>query len=438
MVVKATATADRSRGDVTAGHDRRRAAPPLGRPRTRCQSPVYSPLSAAAVAGSAAAAADPSDDPRSRLGARLRARFSADEAVLCGSGTEALQLALRLALEAIGDGAPGCVPVALPAFTCFDVAAAAVRVEAPIVLYDVDPSTLSPDPASLERVLDAGARVVVLAPLYGVPLEWDAIEGRLRRHGAVGVEDAAQGHGATWRGQPLGGVGRISVLSFGRGKGWTGSGGGALLLRGIDRAPLEWVVAGRRSRFRDDLASATAAAAQWAFARPGFYAIPASIPWLGLGETRYRPAGEVRGIGRFAAALAARTEHAAAVEAAHRRTAAGRLRAAIRPGGTVQHVRVPEGGVAGFLRLPLRCAGGIDGLRDPAAARRLGVAPSYPSTLAALPPVRSRLHPVERRWPGAEELVRRLVTLPTHSRLGPAERRAIVRLLDDRSPGGGR
>jgi hypothetical protein len=80
---------------------------------------------------------------------------------------------------------------------------------------------------SLERLLQRGARVVVVASLYGFPVDWDAVAGVLAPYGAIAIEDAAQGDHAAWRGRPLGSVGPISVLSFGRGKGWTGGGGGA-------------------------------------------------------------------------------------------------------------------------------------------------------------------------------------------------------------------
>src|SRR5437899_1804453 len=90
-------------------------------------------------------------------------------------------------------GVQGCLRgVALPAYTCYDVATAAVAVDARIALYDVDPATLAPDMASLTATLAEGARIVVVAPLYGVPVDWDAIEQCVRTFGAVAVEDAAQ------------------------------------------------------------------------------------------------------------------------------------------------------------------------------------------------------------------------------------------------------
>ena len=54
---------------------------------------------------------------------------------------------------------------------------------------------------------------------------------------------------------------------------------------------------------------------------------------------------------------------------------------------------------------------------------------SYPSTLAMLPPVQQRLTQ-SSRWPGAEDLVRQLITLPTHSLLKARDRETLVRILE--------
>ena len=65
------------------------------------------------------------------------------ELLLTDSGTSALALALQRAARE----RPG--PAALPAFCCYDIATAADVAGVPFVLYDVDPETLGPDPASL-------------------------------------------------------------------------------------------------------------------------------------------------------------------------------------------------------------------------------------------------------------------------------------------------
>jgi len=353
---------------------------------------------------------------------------------LLGSGTQALQVAIRAAACLVGDDPV----VALPAFTCFDVASAAVGAGARIALYDVEPATLSPDLDSLATTLAEGARIVVAAPLYGIPIDWNTLEECAAAFGAVVIEDAAQGHGASWHGRPLGSFGVISTLSFGRGKGWTGGKGGALLVRarGGQRLPLG------NARAAPSLAEAGAlaelgvllrATAQWALGHPSRYGLPAAIPWLGLGETRYHDPKPPTGMTRAAAAVLKHTGALASREALARRDNAECLLERLPASAHLRAVRPPGGSVPGHLRLPLRASRGMAGFADQARAVRLGVMPSYPSTLASLPQVRAQLARVARRLPGAEQLVRELVTLPTHSLLTEGDRKALPCLLADYS-----
>jgi dTDP-4-amino-4,6-dideoxygalactose transaminase len=388
----------------------------------RQQLPVYSPLSLPALlAGMASASFGP--DPRDRLEEALRRSLRAPDVLLCGSGTEALTLALLAAMRARGSDL-----VALPAFACFDVASAAVAAGARVVFYDVEPRTLAPDWSSLEAALRAGAGVVVAAHLYGVPVPWEPLHRLTEAHGAIAVEDAAQGHGGAWRGGALGTFGALSVMSFGRGKGWTGGRGGALLARLPDgefhRAPLDPVAPAKQMR----LLATTAV--QWALGRPALYGLPASLPWLGLGETRYHEAPPPGEISRAAAAWLLATRAAADAEADHRRRTAARLLARLAKLPGVSAIEVLDAATPGYLRLPVRLPGGLRAFPDRARALQLGIAPSYPLALPYLPQIRGLAASAgPRAWPGADELARSLVTLPTHSLLTPRQESEIASLL---------
>ncbi len=383
----------------------------------RHQLPVHSPISLRALLAAAGEARGASD-PRVALRNLLREEFAAEEVVLCGSGTQALQLALQaLAVPA--------APIALPAFSCFDVASAAVAAGRPVLLYDLDPDTLGPDLPSLERALRQGARTAVIAPLYGIPVAWRELEKLAETHGAALLEDAAQGQGASWRARPLGSLGRASVLSFGRGKGWTGGSGGALLFR--DRDDAAGIAALPEPTGRRELRQLGGALAQRVLGRPAVYGLPAALPWLGLGETRYKDAVPPRSMGRGAAALALRSREAAAREARRRRENAAAFLTEL---PSLRIPRPPADAESSYLRLPIRLARGLAGFADPAAARRLGIAASYPSTLRVLPKLAPLLAASAERFPGAETLVGELVTLPTHTLVRPAERAQIIGLLE--------
>jgi dTDP-4-amino-4,6-dideoxygalactose transaminase len=393
----------------------------------RHQLPVYSPVSLASIAGAALSRYRDEGGARARLSELLLREYAADDVALCGSGTQALQLALETALAQGGKDAV----VALPAFSCFDVASAAVGAGCRVTFYDLEPATLAPDQDSLERAFREGARVAVIAVLYGVPVPWDELEACAARHGALLIEDAAQGHGASWRGRRLGSLGRISVLSFGRGKGWTGGGGGALLLRGgIARPERALEPAGAAAGAKVVVASGV----QWALGRPSLYGLPRMMPGLRLGETVYHPPVAPREMPERSAALLLATREAAEVEAAARRATAGSLLARLADPSLVRPVNPAPADTPGYLRLPVRIAGGIKGVSSRAPGLRAGIGASYPSSLDRLAPLQERrAGAADMIFPGAQELVDDLLTLPTHSRLTSADFIALDRLTSQYS-----
>jgi dTDP-4-amino-4,6-dideoxygalactose transaminase len=386
----------------------------------RHQLAVYSPISISAPVRGVAAALRITQDPRPALVELLRREYDAAAVLLTGSGTQALQVAIATAVKQAGGND---VTVALPAFSCFDVASAAIGAGVSTALYDLDPVTLSPDLESLERVLAGGARVAVVAPLYGIPVDWEALESLANRHGTMLIEDSAQGHGAAWRGKTLGTIGDISTLSFGRGKGWTGGAGGAVLVRrkaALDTAALRGVAAGKEAN------TIVGLLAQWTLGRPAVYGLPHSIPALGLGETTFHPPVAPATMPRSAAAAVLGAIKSSQEEAAKRRENARWFLERISDDESVRSIRPIHDAAPGYLRLPMRVRGGVGGFTSSTRAMTLGVAQSYPRTLAELAP---RLVEPQRAWPGADELARDLVTLPTHSRLTPIERDEIVRML---------
>ncbi len=389
------------------------------------QLPVHSPLELDTAWRGIQVGFRAGRDSRPRVRSLVRVLYHGEDALLVGSGTQALTLALSAAAETRGEKHGGAGVVALPAYGCYDIATAAVAANARIALYDVDPSTLAPDLASVTATLAEGAGVIVVAPLYGIPVDWDAIEQCVKAFGALAVEDAAQGHGAAWRGRSLGSLGRLSVLSFGRGKGWTAGEGGALVVRDEARVPEG---APRQPGGVGELRVAIRALAQSILGRPAVYGLPAAVPWLHLGETRYREPQEPRAMSRTAAAVLERTLPHATREAELRRANALAMLQSVESCRGVKTFPPPPGATPGYLRLPLKLAQGVNGFGDPARARRAGAAPGYPTTLADLPAVQRRLVRA-RRWPGAEELVRQLVTLPTHSLLQDDDCATLVRLL---------
>ncbi len=389
----------------------------------RHQLPVYSPIPARATLAATAQVLRLGRDPRPTLRDIIVREYDSAAVVLCATGTQALTLAIRDAARRANRAGP----IALPAFSCFDLASAAIGADARVSFYDIDPDTLAPDAESLERALRAGAAVVVVAPLYGIPVDWEPLQALCQRHGAILIEDAAQGYGARWKGRRLGGLGALATLSFGRGKGWTGGHGGALLINGPDSSQASDPGS---PGVRDDARTLFGLVAQWALARPGIYGVPVAIPALRLGDTVYRPPEEEEeSIGRAAAAALIQTLSVSEKEAATRRANAKALLGTIAENPRLAATRIHHDATPGYLRLPLRLPRGMTSFVSESRALAKGIAPGYPVILPDLPQLAKHRDGPRRKWPGATTLVNQLVTLPTHSRLRHEDLAALAEIL---------
>jgi dTDP-4-amino-4,6-dideoxygalactose transaminase len=153
------------------------------------------------------------------LGPEVEA-FEADWASYCGAahavglanGLDALILALR-ALD-IGPGDQVIVPSNTYIATWLAVSA----VGATPVPVEPDPATHNIDPARIEAAITPRTRVLLPVHLYGQPADMDPILDIARRHGLRVVEDAAQAHGARYKGRRIGAHGDIVCWSFYPGK----------------------------------------------------------------------------------------------------------------------------------------------------------------------------------------------------------------------------
>ncbi len=129
-------------------------------------------------------------------------------AVAVSNGTDALVMAL-MALE-IGPGDE----VIVPAFSFFATAGAVLRVGARPVFVDIDPHTLTMDPALIGGALTARTRAIMPVHLYGQCADMNAIRDIAIRHGLRVIEDAAQALGATHDGRAAGSLGDMACFSF--------------------------------------------------------------------------------------------------------------------------------------------------------------------------------------------------------------------------------
>lgn len=129
-------------------------------------------------------------------------------ALSCSNGT----VALHLALLALGIG-PGD-EVIVPTLTYVATANAVLYCGATPVFIDSEPETWNLNPALLEACITPRTKAIIVVHLYGHPVDMDVVMEMAGRHGLFVVEDAAEAHGAEYKGRRVGSIGHIATFSF--------------------------------------------------------------------------------------------------------------------------------------------------------------------------------------------------------------------------------
>jgi dTDP-4-amino-4,6-dideoxygalactose transaminase len=154
------------------------------------------------------------------IGGEFVEQFEAEWAEYCGTrycvGVANGTAALQLSFAALGIGRGD--EVILPAFTFFATAEAVFAVGARPIFVDVDPSTLLLSARAVRAAITSRTAAIVAVHLYGQPADMDALGEVARATGIAVVEDAAQAHGATWRGRRAGSLSAAGCFSFYPGK----------------------------------------------------------------------------------------------------------------------------------------------------------------------------------------------------------------------------
>ncbi|MFO7697643.1 MAG: DegT/DnrJ/EryC1/StrS family aminotransferase, partial [Anaerolineae bacterium] len=148
-----------------------------------------------------------------------QARF----AVACTNGSAALEVALRAAGVDWGD------EVITTPYTFIATASACLLVGAIPRFADVLPGTWNIDPARVEGLITPRTRAILPVHIAGEPADMDTLRTIATRHHLVLIEDAAQAHGATWRGRKVGALGDMGTFSFQASKNMNAGEGGMVL-----------------------------------------------------------------------------------------------------------------------------------------------------------------------------------------------------------------
>ena len=156
----------------------------------------------------------------------------AKHAVAVNTGTAALHLALSVAGIKTDD------EVILPSFTFIATAEAVALTGAAPVFADIDPKTYNLDPSGVEAAVTHRTKAVLPVDLYGLPAEMDKIRAIAEKHNLKIIEDAAQAHGASYKGKPPGFFADMACWSFYASKNMTTGEGGMITTNNDEYARL--------------------------------------------------------------------------------------------------------------------------------------------------------------------------------------------------------
>jgi dTDP-4-amino-4,6-dideoxygalactose transaminase len=148
----------------------------------------------------------------------------AEHGIAVNTGTSALHLALLAAGIGAGDEV-----ITIP-FTFVATVAAICYTGATPVFVDIDPISYTIDVTQIEKAITERTKAILPVHLYGQPADMEPIMEIARRHGLTVIEDAAQAHGAEYKGQRIGSIGDIGCFSFYPGKNLGAYGEGGMIV----------------------------------------------------------------------------------------------------------------------------------------------------------------------------------------------------------------
>jgi perosamine synthetase len=153
-----------------------------------------------------------------------------EHALTCANGTVALHLALLA--EGVGPGDQ----VIVPSLTYVATANCVRYCGATPIFVDSEPDTWNLDPTKLDELVTERTKGIVAVHLYGHPADMDPILQLAERRGLFVIEDAAEAHGARYRGRIVGSIGTSAIFSFYGNKIVTTGEGGMVVTNDSERA----------------------------------------------------------------------------------------------------------------------------------------------------------------------------------------------------------
>lgn len=357
-------------------------------------------------------------------------RYQHEHCFFVSSGRAAMFLLLR-ALRTLS--AHARTDVIVPSYTCYSVPAAAIRAGLRVRVLDVDPKTLSYDLEALARTDFSSVLAIVSANLYGLPNDLVALAALARDRGVYFIDDAAQSLGATINGHVAGGFGDAGLYSLDKGKNITSIQGGMLVTRSqaianeigkeLERAP--------SPPWQRTLSQSIQLLIYGLMLRPWLYWIPARLPFLKLGTTRYEIDYPVERYSPSLGVMASLLFRKIDTITQRRRENAHLYQEQLRDIAFLQFPTPLPGSQPVYLRFPLLVDNGArrDRLLELLNAEGLGATGSYPLSTLDIPEIQEHLDLAGSRGDVGRSIAERILTLPAHPYVRPGHIEKICRLI---------
>jgi perosamine synthetase len=366
------------------------------------------------------------------LRAGLAERCGGRQVFFLSTGRAAMVVLLRALSEISGRGRD---EVVVPSYTCYSVPSSVIKAGLRVRVVDIDPATLDYRYEQLERADLSRVVALVSANLYGLPGDLPRLAELAARRGVHLVDDAAQALGAHVGGRPCGTFGTAGVFSLDKGKVITSMNGGVIV---TDSEPLAQAIARRvqglpAPSWRWSAAEIAKLLVYSAFINPSRYWLPARLPFLGLGGTAYTTDYPVNryfsAMGGLALRLLQRLEQ---LNSGRRDNGAG-YRDALAAVAGIRLLAEAPGSLPIYLRFPLLVEDPEVRERLLGALRRrgLGASGSYPGTITDIKEIAELLVNRDEPVPGGRWVAERIVTLPTHPLVSPADRAAVIATIKE-------
>lgn len=345
-------------------------------------------------------------------------------------GVSSGRAALCVILRSLRRLRPERTVVALPAYTCFSVAAAIVRAGLKLYPLEMDPETLDFDRPQLENLPGKDLLCILTSNLCGFVVDPGPVRRAAKDRGVFVVDNAAQAMGAYRDGWPAGTSGDVGIFSLGRGKALSAGEGGLIA---TDNDQIAQVVEKEVQHLhRPPPTHAAYLVLQLAgysmFLRPSLYWIPDALPFLKLGTTEFNPQFPVRAMHPLSRELLLASLHRLNAMNETRRLNARLVIDAI---GASPLMRVPQtspGTRPTMVRLPVIARDASTRSLAITRLRQAGIGASafYPSAICDIPGIEHHMGSANYHRKQAEHLSQTLFTLPVHPLV---KQRDIARMI---------